>query len=68
MSEGRPHGIDEGTIYNFQHSHLPEFLQPQSNMERVAWSYEMRRDMQEVFPGLYLGPLASVQNNKVSVF
>lgn len=31
------------------------------------WSYTMRRSMQEVAPGLYLGPYSAAQKNKFAV-
>ncbi|XP_064601510.1 serine/threonine/tyrosine-interacting protein A-like [Liolophura sinensis] len=31
------------------------------------WAYAMRRDMQEILPGLYLGPYAAAMRSKLSV-
>ncbi|KAL3875089.1 hypothetical protein ACJMK2_038023 [Sinanodonta woodiana] len=38
---------------------------PVKDAQGVDWSYSMRRDMQEILPGIYLGPYAAAMKSKL---
>ncbi|XP_041352275.1 serine/threonine/tyrosine-interacting protein A-like [Gigantopelta aegis] len=40
---------------------------PVPSEESVDWSYTMRRDMQEIVPGVFLGPYAAAMKSKIQV-
>lgn len=40
---------------------------PIPDNEIVDWSYTMRRDMQEILPGLFLGPYAAAMKSKLNI-
>ncbi|CAE1256503.1 STYX [Acanthosepion pharaonis] len=42
----------------------PLFAIQNENEPDIDWSYYMRREMQEIVPGLYLGPYAAAMKNK----
>ncbi|KAJ3341380.1 hypothetical protein HDU93_005016 [Gonapodya sp. JEL0774] len=43
-------------------SPIPSPTAPAPNVEYHEWRYEMRRDMQEIIPGLFVGPHAASKN------
>ncbi|ESO86164.1 hypothetical protein LOTGIDRAFT_195282 [Lottia gigantea] len=40
---------------------------PDNNDQSTDWAYAMRRDMQEIIPGLYLGPYSAAMKSKLGV-
>ncbi|XP_068938330.1 serine/threonine/tyrosine-interacting protein isoform X2 [Petaurus breviceps papuanus] len=41
---------------------------PQSKEDAEDWTYPMRREMQEILPGLFLGPYSSAMKSKTKEF
>uniref|UniRef100_A0A2I3BRP4 Serine/threonine/tyrosine interaction protein n=1 Tax=Mus musculus TaxID=10090 RepID=A0A2I3BRP4_MOUSE len=41
---------------------------PQCKDDAEEWTYPMRREMQEVLPGLFLGPYSSAMKSKIFSF
>jgi len=48
---------------NQQPSHLQKYPLPPAT-QYTEWNYEMRREMQEVIPGLFLGPYSAAKKAK----
>ncbi|XP_036872089.1 serine/threonine/tyrosine-interacting protein isoform X2 [Manis javanica] len=40
---------------------------PQCKEDAEEWTYPMRREMQEILPGLFLGPYSSAMKSKLSI-
>uniref|UniRef100_A0A8B9K8P5 Serine/threonine/tyrosine interacting protein n=1 Tax=Astyanax mexicanus TaxID=7994 RepID=A0A8B9K8P5_ASTMX len=40
---------------------------PASKEDQLDWSYPMRREMQEILPGLFLGPYSAAMKSKLSM-
>uniref|UniRef100_A0A8C1A3G5 Serine/threonine/tyrosine interacting protein n=1 Tax=Cyprinus carpio carpio TaxID=630221 RepID=A0A8C1A3G5_CYPCA len=40
---------------------------PASKEEQLDWAYPMRREMQEILPGLFLGPYSAAMKSKLSM-
>uniref|UniRef100_A0A8C6KKX3 Serine/threonine/tyrosine interacting protein n=1 Tax=Nothobranchius furzeri TaxID=105023 RepID=A0A8C6KKX3_NOTFU len=40
---------------------------PSSKEELLDWAYPMRREMQEILPGLYLGPYSAAMKSKLPI-
>uniref|UniRef100_A0AAR2JPC2 Serine/threonine/tyrosine interacting protein n=1 Tax=Pygocentrus nattereri TaxID=42514 RepID=A0AAR2JPC2_PYGNA len=40
---------------------------PASKEDQLDWSYPMRREMQEILPGLFLGPYSAAMKSKLSL-
>ncbi|XP_036773927.1 serine/threonine/tyrosine-interacting protein isoform X1 [Manis pentadactyla] len=40
---------------------------PQCKEDAEEWTYPMRREMQEILPGLFLGPFSSAMKSKLSI-
>ncbi|NP_001158527.1 serine/threonine/tyrosine-interacting protein [Oncorhynchus mykiss] len=45
--------------------HFPSL--PASKDDLMDWAYPMRREMQEILPGLFLGPYSAAMKSKLSV-
>uniref|UniRef100_A0A8C5KTB6 Tyrosine-protein phosphatase domain-containing protein n=1 Tax=Jaculus jaculus TaxID=51337 RepID=A0A8C5KTB6_JACJA len=40
---------------------------PQCKVDAEEWTYPMRREMQDILPGLFLGPYSSAMKSKLSI-
>ncbi|XP_011862435.1 PREDICTED: serine/threonine/tyrosine-interacting protein B-like isoform X2 [Vollenhovia emeryi] len=50
---------------NVRSPEIDEEHQRMGKLEKLDWTYTMRRDMQEVIPGLFLGPYSAASRSKL---